>query len=130
MPNKSWGALNSVDRMLREAFPAGMTEGVKVKVSIEFINGFELFNTRPYHNYEAWSDGYRIQVYDHGKRVVRVEAEDLDEALALAIKQAKCEHSFASNGHNGPEIAKGVYCFCQHCGIHHKIAQGEKLARE
>ena len=43
---------------------------------IEFISGFELFNTRPYHNYETWSQGWRV----HGRGVF-VEREDLDDAI-------------------------------------------------
>jgi hypothetical protein len=82
MPNKSWDKLNSLDQMIRRTKPTGMESGVKL--TIEFFCGFELFNTRPYHNYETWSDGYRIS---DGK--ITVEAEDLDDALNLFIKRCQ-----------------------------------------
>ena len=78
MPNKNWDMLNSVDQAIRRALPVGMED--RVHLTIELISGFELFNTRPYHNYETWSDGYRVK----GKDIV-VEAEDLDDAVALWI---------------------------------------------
>jgi len=55
-------------------------------MKIEFIRGFELFNTRPYHNYEDWGDGYRIS--DPERKIV-VEAEDLDDALRFFEKKLK-----------------------------------------
>lgn len=79
MSNKPLEQMNEVDRTLRKLFPVGQY-GFKpngVSVTIELIHGFELFNTRPYHNYETWSDGYRITT-DNG---ITVEAEDLDDAL-------------------------------------------------
>jgi hypothetical protein len=53
-----------------------------VKVTIELFTGFEIFNTRPYHNYETWSDGYRItgRHKDDHSVILRVEREDLDTA--------------------------------------------------
>lgn len=84
--------------------PVGMEDGVK-QVILRHC-GFELYNTRPYHNYETWSDGYVIMGRKDGKtespqwffeqsktpikerdeNFVIVSAEDLDEA---AIKFAK-----------------------------------------
>ena len=92
MSNKNWHSIDELDRVLRRAFPAGMYTGVKVK--IEMINGFELFNTRPYHNYETWSDGYQVTIYstETGKPIFWAESEDLDDAIVLAIKRAQCEH--------------------------------------
>lgn len=74
MSNKSRDQLNSLDRLIRDTCRCGMDQGTVMK--IEFISGFELFNTRPYHNYETWSQGYRVS-----GRGVTVEAEDLDDAL-------------------------------------------------
>lgn len=74
MSNKTWEKLNGLDRTIRRASRCGMTGGVVM--TIEFISGFELFNTRPYHNYETWSQGYRVT----GKGVT-VEREDLDDAV-------------------------------------------------
>ena len=82
MPNKPWKELNIIDQQLRTATPPGMDSGVQV--SIHKIFGFELFNTRPYHNYETWSDGYRVE----GEGIT-IEAEDLDEAVALWISRVK-----------------------------------------
>jgi len=78
MPNKTWDKLNSLDQALRRAKPQGMDSGVKV--TIEFFGGFECFNTRPYHNYETWSDGYRVTDGE-----IKVEAEDLDDAIEKFI---------------------------------------------
>jgi len=51
-----------------------MLEGTKLYV--ELINGFELFNTTHYHNYETFSDGWRIT---DGK--IAAEGEDLLDAV-------------------------------------------------
>lgn len=74
MSDKPWDKLNELDQIIRRASRCGMTEGDVVKIT--FISGFELFNTRPYHNYETWSQGYRVS----GKGVT-VEREDLDDAV-------------------------------------------------
>lgn len=58
MSDKEFRMLWPLDQQLRSEFPTGMYEGVQVR--IEKIVGFELFNTRSYHNYETWSDGYRV----------------------------------------------------------------------
>jgi hypothetical protein len=66
-------------------FPVGMRDGVDVK--LEFKTGFELFNTRPYYNYETWSQGWFITAGD-----IQVSAEYLDEAvkrLQLEIEDRK-----------------------------------------
>jgi len=83
MSDKRWDKLLDADRRLRQMFPVGMRGGntcetAHVDVKIEKITGFELFNTRPYHNYETWSTGYRVTVGD-----TVVEREDLDDALDL-----------------------------------------------
>lgn len=75
--DKPFAQLNRLDQLLRMHFPVGNIED-GVKVTIELIHGFELFNTRPYHNYESWSDGYRIKDTKTG---VQHEAEDLDDAI-------------------------------------------------
>lgn len=74
--NKGWDRLWEADKMMRRLKPLDMSSGVKLKV--ELINGFELFNTRPYHNYEDFADGYRISDGE-----ITVEAEDFDDALRL-----------------------------------------------
>ena len=74
MPDKPFDRLNELDRILRKTCPVGMNDGVHV--TIELFSGFERFNTRPYHNYDTWSDGYRVT----GKGVT-IEAEDLDDAI-------------------------------------------------
>lgn len=104
MPNKNYKELDHADSALRLSTPVGMEDGVK-QLIIRHC-GFELYNTRPYHNYETWSDGYIIMGTRNGKSTsinwlleqrekmpkerdenfVLVSAEDLDEA---AIKFAK-----------------------------------------
>lgn len=88
MTDKPFDKLNVLDQTLRRTFPVkGFCEN-HTKVTIEFVNGFELFNTRPYHNYESWSDGYRIT-----DGVVKVEAEDLDDAVdkfVAAVAAYRC----------------------------------------
>jgi hypothetical protein len=82
MPNKRWEKLNELDRILRLASPVGMNDGVHV--TIELFSGFEKFNTRAYHNYCTWSDGYRVT----GKGVT-VEAEDLDDAIKVWAEKVR-----------------------------------------
>lgn len=77
MSDKPRNRLNPVDREMRQAIPVGMTNGTEVYQTIERIVGFELFNTRRYHNYETWSDGWRITDRDG----IKAEAEDLDVAV-------------------------------------------------
>lgn len=74
MSNKAWDRVDPLDKLIRKTARCGMNDGTIV--TIEFISGFELFNTRPYHNYETWSQGYRVS-----GRGIRVEEEDLDDAL-------------------------------------------------
>ena len=81
MSNKPLNQLNELDRLLRQTVPIGQRgsggmAGAVVDVTIEKLCSFELFNTRPYHNYETWSDGYRVT----GRGVVHA-AEDLDDAI-------------------------------------------------
>lgn len=88
MSNKPWAQIDELDRLIRTTARCGMTDGVVV--TIEFISGFELFNTRPYHNYETWSQGYRVTGCG-----ARVELEDLDDALkAWATKVNAARDAF------------------------------------
>lgn len=74
MSDKPRDKLNELDLMLRRAYPVGMRDGKDI--TIEKRTGFELFNTRQYHNYETWSDGY--YAYDDK---YWVKAEDLDDCI-------------------------------------------------
>lgn len=74
MSDKVWAKLNPLDQLIRQTSRCGMTDGTVMK--IEFISGFEKFNTRPYHNYETWGQGYRVSGLG-----VSVEREDLDDAI-------------------------------------------------
>lgn len=74
MSNKPWNEILEPDRLIRMAKPPGMDDGVHV--TIEYFTGFELFNTRPYHNHETFSGGYRVSGLG-----VTSEAEDLDDAV-------------------------------------------------
>jgi hypothetical protein len=79
--DKPRGQLLDADLEIRRLCPIGMENGVKL--TVEFFVGFELFNSRPYHNYETWSGGYRVSgpVDALSSDVVTVTAEDLDDAL-------------------------------------------------
>jgi len=84
--DKPFDKLNPLDQIIRRTAPTGMCD-THTEVTIEYIQGFELFNTRPYHNYETWSDGYRVT-----GRGVTVEREDLDAAVkSWALKVANKE---------------------------------------
>ena len=76
MRDKAVEALNPLDRVIRGAVdgPGPTHEGVLL--TIELVGGFEMFNTRPYHNYETWSAGYRVK-----GQGFEAEAEDLDDAV-------------------------------------------------
>jgi hypothetical protein len=74
--------MNRIEELIRIASPAGMNDGVHV--IIEYFTGFELFNDRPYHNYETWSGGFRVK----GLGVV-VEKEYLDDAIQYWFKKVQ-----------------------------------------
>ncbi len=96
MSDKPYSRLNDLDQILRDCFPVKGFCSDHVQVTIEKICGFELFNTRPYHNYESWSDGYRIFLGDGSDKKIFVEAEDLDTAiykLREKIKEVTYEFS-------------------------------------
>lgn len=87
MPNKRFDQLNELDQILRRTTPIGMRD--EVDVTIRKITGFELFNTRPYHNYENWSDGYEIE-----GQGIKLRREDLDEAIkewAKKVQESKAD---------------------------------------
>lgn len=80
MSDKPWDGLCPADQIIRKNARVGLgiTDSTETILRIEYIYGFELFNTRPYHNYETWSDGYRV--IDE-RNDIKVEREDLDQAL-------------------------------------------------
>lgn len=80
MSDKPWDGLCPADQVIRKNLGSqhlGMAAN-GTYLRIEYIYGFEYFNTRPYHNYETWSDGYRV--IDEANDI-KVEREDLDQAL-------------------------------------------------
>ena len=81
MSDKSYDKLLDADRWIRRLSPnKGMGSGPQIRITLH--RGFELYNTRPYHNYENWSDGYRIESFgDDGTVIASVSREDLDDAL-------------------------------------------------
>lgn len=86
MPNKDWDKLDPIDRKIRLLSPEkGMASGPQIRITL--IRGFELFNTRPYHNYETWSDGYIVEAFKEGSVIAKAEAEDLDDALEALSKK-------------------------------------------
>ena len=64
-----------ISKQIRREIPPG-TETEPVELTIEYLTGFELFNTRPYHNYETFSTGWRVS-----GRGIKVEFEDLETAV-------------------------------------------------
>ena len=89
MPNKPHLQLILLDRVLRIIHPTGMRDEIDCTVTIEKHTGFELFNTRSYHNYETWSSGYYLTYKDSNKEI-KVHIEDLDDAMnTLAQKLIK-----------------------------------------
>jgi hypothetical protein len=100
MSDKREAALIEQDRLLRHVHPVRGFCDAHVQVRIEKIVGFELFNTRPYHNYETWSDGYRVSSTEEGgigdvrlgrdgSFLLVVEREDLDDAVREYADAAK-----------------------------------------
>ena len=103
MPDKTWNRLNPIDLDLRMVNHVGMEDGIK-QLIIRHC-GFEFYNTRPYHNYETWSDGWLVFGRRDGKAVspnimwdayrnyhenrdeyILVSREDLDDAINEFIK--------------------------------------------
>lgn len=76
MSDKSISKLNELDKLIRRTLRLGMDSGSFL--TIEFVYGFEKFNTSPYHNYETWAGGYRVT---DPRFNITVEREDLDDAL-------------------------------------------------
>jgi len=69
------------DLPLREL--SGMFDGTVL--TIKLVMGFEMFNTRPYHNYESWGHGYNVEYNG-----LVGAGEDLDVALeSLRVQLAK-----------------------------------------
>jgi len=89
MSDKPFNELNTLDIELRKCFPVKGFCINHVQVTIQKICGFELFNTRPYHNYESWSDGYCIFLGDGSDKTIFVQAEDLDDAIKLMKEKLK-----------------------------------------
>ena len=77
MSNKSWSKINPLDKLIRQTLALGMAD-TDTYLQIEYLYGFELFNTRAYHNYETWAGGYRV-TDKHNQ--IQVQSEDLDDAL-------------------------------------------------
>lgn len=82
MSDKAWSSLCDIDREVQQALgPAGPeNEGTRLK--IEFVSGFEMFNTRPFHNYECWGSGWRVSDGD-----TTAQMEDLDDAVRLFVRR-------------------------------------------
>ena len=66
----------TLDQRLKRLFPVGMREATDLTITLKC--GFELFNTRAYHNYETWSNGWYATCL--GKPVA--QGETLEELVA------------------------------------------------
>ena len=90
--NKAWDKLLEADKLIRRLPLHGCPDSTVPLLRIEFIRGFEIFNTRPYHNYETWGDGYIIQAFDDkGIVIATSRREDLDEALKDILNQLEAK---------------------------------------
>ncbi len=76
---------SEIDSFVRRTVKGGMESGTLM--TIEFIWGFELFNTRPYHNYETFSGGYRVS-----GRGQTAEAEELETAVSLWAQKVESQN--------------------------------------
>lgn len=92
MSDKAASKLNPIDSQVRLVIArtsmAKMGED-GTPLTIAFVSGFERFNTRPYHNYETWGQGWRVE-----GRGITVEREDLDDAInewEAKVTAAYCE---------------------------------------
>ena len=110
MSDKPYGKTDPLDQLVRRASRCGMTMGTVMV--IEFISGFELFNTRAYHNYETWSQGWRV----HGRGAF-AEREDLDDAIkewATAVdmlhdgKEIPAHNRLALHGRDGESYRAAI----------------------
>ena len=84
MSNKPFNRLIPSEALLRQTIPIGPQQIHGTVLTIEMLHRFELFNTRPYHNYETWSMGWRVTGFD-----VIVQSEDLDDVIRLWVDKYK-----------------------------------------
>lgn len=87
MSDKPFDKLLDADILLQRTFRAGPDNAPSTRpvtiATIEVVGGFELFNTRPYHNYETWGQGYRVS-----SGGITVMAEDLDDAINQWVEKS------------------------------------------
>lgn len=93
MSNKTLDKINILDKELRQLFPTRMWDNNQTICTIRMFGGFEFFNTRPYHNYETWSEGYEVTspIYPS----IKVTSEDLDDAI-MKFKEAIVAYKLSS----------------------------------
>jgi hypothetical protein len=85
MSDKPYSHLSLVAQRLERAYPPTMDD--MTQVIVERRVGFELFNTRPYHNYETWSTGW----YAKDAWGNRACTEDLDDCLNKLCAQREAQ---------------------------------------
>ena len=83
MLSKTPHKLSELDRVVPWIQRLGMSDGTFLK--LEYVYGFEKFNTRPYHNYETWAGGWRVTDTKHK---ISFEEEELEKAVAKWIELA------------------------------------------
>lgn len=76
--------LSDMDIIVPWKLGLGMSDGTFLK--LEYIYGFEKFNTRPYHNYETWAGGWRVTDEKNG---ITFEEEYLEKAIEMWMRKAK-----------------------------------------
>lgn len=75
MSDKHHDRLWPVERRINQLYNPTMTDRIQIK--LKRFTGFEIFNTRPYHNYETWSAGWNAEDAWGNS----ASAEDLDDCL-------------------------------------------------
>ena len=125
MSDKPTSKLWECDRILRKAHPVGMRSGVDVQ--IELRCGFEIFNTRPYHNYETWSNGWYVSGSVHENASLHTDSEDLDDAVR---KYRDAKEKFDAGEFDGIWVGKyqaSIRLKCGHAGCQEALINEKSL---
>jgi hypothetical protein len=72
-----------IEQLMCRTLRLGMSDGTFLK--IEYVYGFELFNTRPYHCYETWCGGWEIT---DERNAIKIRDEKLESGLKRWAEKA------------------------------------------
>lgn len=90
--------LSRMDTFVPAILGLGMSEGIFLK--IEYVYGFEKFNTRPYHNYETWAGGWRLT---DTKNDISFEEEYLSKAIDMWIRKVEAKQKLKDKKNVTPD---------------------------